>query len=182
MTWSLFLPLVLAALLLYVMVEFTRRGRRALARARETARFRQDAAALGSRIDSLLAHLSERSDAARRGTVPPAELVEELAAAADALQGAEVDASAMAAPAHAIALRDLLAQDVGRAARAVALLRHGCEVAAAGHGRASELEAQTSVKRGHLGLVHAREALAEHVAAAAQIEELRPLSRRARQA
>lgn len=178
MPWNVILPLILVALIIYVAVELTRRARRALALAREAAGFRASALAMSTRIDAILARLAERTDAVRRGTLPPGELTDELAAAAASLDEAAEAARGMPAPPGAGAVREALADDMARGARAVEMILHGCQLAAEGRGRSTELEAQTNVKRGYLNLLHAREALADHAAAAARTEPVRPPLRR----
>jgi hypothetical protein len=51
------------------------------------------------------------------------------------------------------------------------MVDHGCQLAAGVGGRRSELEAQTSIKRGYLNLLHAREALSEHAADVVSLRE-----------
>jgi hypothetical protein len=46
-----------------------------------------------------------------------------------------------------------------RAGRALATVEHGTSIMASARGGARELEAQTSIKRGYLNLIHAREAI-----------------------
>ena len=45
------------------------------------------------------------------------------------------------------------------------MVEHGCTILASPAARQRELEAQTSIKRGYLNLLHAREAIARHAAA-----------------
>ncbi|HEX5466741.1 MAG TPA: hypothetical protein VFW92_08730 [Candidatus Limnocylindrales bacterium] len=179
MAWTVVLPLLLLALLVYVFIEFARRARVALALAREAAGFRAAASGLGHTIDELLGHLAQRTDAVRHGTLPPGELTDELQAAVQTLDQAADTARGFAAPSAAEPLRDELAEDIARGSRAVEMILHGCQLAADGRGRQTELEAQTNVKRGYLNLLHAREALAGHVADAARTQPDRPQVRRA---
>ncbi|MGZ3587107.1 MAG: hypothetical protein ACXVAP_07655, partial [Candidatus Limnocylindrales bacterium] len=67
MNWgAVVLPLVLAALLLYILWYFVRAAGRALARSREVTRFRFEVKSLGAQVDPLLERLAARTDAARR--------------------------------------------------------------------------------------------------------------------
>jgi len=50
------------------------------------------------------------------------------------------------------------------------MVEHGAKILAQARRRGRELEAQTSVKRGYLNLVHAREAIVRHAAAAEELE------------
>ena len=47
------------------------------------------------------------------------------------------------------------------------MVEHGCELTDLGGHREHDPEAQTSIKRGYLNLLHARESIAEQAAAAA---------------
>ena len=53
-------------------------------------------------------------------------------------------------------------QGLERAARALAMVEHGATILAQVRRRGRELEAQTSLKRGYLNLLHAKEALDRH--------------------
>ncbi|MGH2468311.1 MAG: hypothetical protein ACRDGL_11395 [Candidatus Limnocylindrales bacterium] len=179
MPWDIILPLLLVALLAYAFLAFARRARAALVLARQAAGFRAAAAGLGGGVDGLLGHIAKRTDAVRRGTVPPGELTDELRAAVASLDDASAAARELAAPLGAGRLRQDLAEDIARGSRAAEMILHGCILAAEGRGRASELEAQTNVKRGYLNLLHARESLAGHLADAARTAPDRPAIRRA---
>jgi hypothetical protein len=50
------------------------------------------------------------------------------------------------------------------------MVEHGVAILAAVRRGGRELEAQTSIKRGYLNLIHAREAIREHAARAASLE------------
>jgi hypothetical protein len=50
------------------------------------------------------------------------------------------------------------------------MVGHGSKILAQARRRGRELEAQTSVKRGYLNLVHAREAIVRHAAAAEELK------------
>ena len=54
--------------------------------------------------------------------------------------------------------------ELERAERALAMVDHGATILAQVRRRGRELEAQTSIKRGYLNLIHAREAIARHAA------------------
>jgi hypothetical protein len=49
------------------------------------------------------------------------------------------------------------------------MVEHGAKILAQARRRGRELEAQTAVKRGYLNLVHAREAIVRHAAAAEEL-------------
>jgi hypothetical protein len=50
------------------------------------------------------------------------------------------------------------------------MVDHGAGILAQVRRRGRELEAQTSIKRGYLNLIHAREAIVRHAAAAEELE------------
>ena len=73
------------------------------------------------------------------------------------------EARALRGPPAAEAIRDELVAELERADRALAMVDHGATILRRDRpARARELEAQTSIKRGYLNLVHAREAIARH--------------------
>ncbi len=160
--WGVVLPLLLAALLLALLVVFAQRASRALARTREVAGFQREAAELAVRIDASLAALVPRIDAVRRHQLQPQEVEAELDEGLDSLGLYLEEARAIRTPPELSETRDFIAHEIERAVRALEMIRHGVRLAAAGRGRRGELEAQTSIKRGFLGLLHAREAVAEH--------------------
>jgi hypothetical protein len=171
---AIVLPLLLAGLLLYILWYFARAGGKALARSREVTRFRFEAKQIGARVDPILERLAARTDAARRHQIPPEEILTELGDGAQELGEAQAAALALRVPVYALHLRDAVGQDIERAARAIEMIRFGCEQATAGRGRGAELEAQTSVKRGYLNLLHARESLGGHLLEANRLEPLPP--------
>ena len=56
-----------------------------------------------------------------------------------------------------------LVPELERAGRALAMVEHGATILAQVRRRGRELEAQTSLKRGYLNLLHAKEAIDTHV-------------------
>ena len=63
-------------------------------------------------------------------------------------------------------IRDDLVAELERAGRALATVEHGATIMSTIRGGARELEAQTSIKRGYLNLLHAREAIAREASRA----------------
>lgn len=163
-----------AAVALLAAVAFRRVGRLA-ADTHQFDRLKAEAAALdrdlGAAIDPLVACLDE----VRRGSRDPAQAVAELESAGEALRALSRRAAALRAPQ---ALADRAAQiawEVDRAVRAADMAAHG--LAQIGRTRHDAgVEAQTSLKRGTLGLRHAREAVA---ALSAGIARLSPAEVRA---
>ncbi len=162
--WGVVLPLVLAGLLLALLALFAQRASRALARTREVAGFQRDAAELAVRIDRTLGALVPRIEAIRRHQLEAQEVEGELDESLHALALYLEEARAIPTPVELSETREIIAQEIERAARALETIRHGVRLAAASRGRRSELEAQTSIKRGFLGLLHSRDAVAEHSA------------------
>ncbi len=64
-----------------------------------------------------------------------------------------------AARPEAVAIRDDIVAELERAGRALAMVEHGATILAQVRRRGRELEAQTSLKRGYLNLLHAKEAI-----------------------
>ena len=58
-----------------------------------------------------------------------------------------------------------------RAGRALSTVEHGTNILASVRGGARELEAQTSIKRGYLNLIHAREAIARQAILADELKQ-----------
>ena len=77
----------------------------------------------------------------------------------ETLAGLRVEADALAPPAALAPFQARIADEIDRASRAVEVVQHGCALLAATSGRPREMEGETSVKRGYLNLLHAREAL-----------------------
>ena len=67
-----------------------------------------------------------------------------------------------------------------RAHRALEMVEHGTSILGAARRGSRELEAQTSIKRGYLNLLHAREALARHALEAQALEPEQPAQRTGR--
>src|SRR5919112_2015655 len=61
-------------------------------------------------------------------------------------------------------------RELERAQRALEMVEHGTTMLAAARRGPRELEAQTSIKRGYLNLIHAREAFARHALEAQEFQ------------
>jgi hypothetical protein len=171
------LPLLLAAVVALLVVVFLRRANGALARTRELERYGTETADLAERVDAVLKPLTERVDAVRRNQVPAGEIEAELTATMDVLSELLSTAEAVRAPAGAPPPTDLAAQ-IDRAIRAADTVRYGCGLASgAGGRRGKELEAQTSIKRGYLNLLHAREAVSDEATRARAAADVAPRRR-----
>jgi hypothetical protein len=147
-----------------------RRADRIVARTREVGEFREAVGDLVSRIDVSLEGATGQIDAVRHHVLPPAALADTLTAATDAVERYLVEARALTPPPRAFAIRVAIVNDLERAARALAMVEHGATLLVSVRRGNRELEGQTSMKRGYLNLLHAREALARHAALADDLE------------
>jgi hypothetical protein len=139
-----------------------RRAARLVADTRDTQHFRRGVADLAARVDQSLGGVGGRIDAVRRHTAAAEDIAENIAAARDAVARYEVEARALRGPAGANDVRDAIVAELERAARALEMVDHGCAILGAAKVGSRELEAQTSIKRGYLNILHAREAIARH--------------------
>ncbi|MGZ4110717.1 MAG: hypothetical protein ACXVP7_13665 [Actinomycetota bacterium] len=158
--WINLLPiLAFIALVAGLAVVFRRTGT-IVARTREAEGFRSSVRDLAARIDVSLAGASSRIDQVRHHQLTPEAISETLVVASDAVDRYLAEARALHAPASAVEIRDALIAQLERAGRALATVEHGTTIMSTVRGGARELEAQTSIKRGYLNLLHAREAIA----------------------
>lgn len=178
------LPLVAFLTLAAATAVLARRLARALAETREAYLFRRRVADLAARIDASLAGAIERVDAVRRHELEAAEIGPTIDAARDAVRRYAAEAAALGGPEAVAGFRRALVEGLERAERALDFVEHGCGMLAAGSRGGRALEGDTSIKRGYLNLVHAREAIARGAGEAlrwrAEIERrtpFRPLER-----
>ena len=156
------IPVVLFALLAVSFLLVLRRAARVVAETHEMDGFRRTAGDLTARIAASLAGAGERVDAVRRGQMAPDTIGETLDVARDAMERYRAETEALVVPTGYDPLRVRLAEELGRAARALEMIDHGCAtLSAASIGRAREAEGQTAIKRGYLNILHAREAIVE---------------------
>jgi hypothetical protein len=151
--------LVLFVLLAVAFASVLHRAARVVAVTREDETFRRDGAALAERAAAAIGAGTERIDRVRRRNDAPSALDEVLPQLLETLDALRVEAEAMVPPAALAFAGVRIAEEIERAARAVETVRHGCVLLGVGAGRPRELEGETSVKRGYLNLLHAREAL-----------------------
>ena len=152
-------PLVAFALLAVLFALILRRAGRLLRTMREADAFRSAVADLAARIDISLGGVVERIDAVRRHQLPSDAIDENLTAATEAVQRYADEAQALRAPPVLSRQRESLVAELERAGRALETVVHGAELLTTQPGPVRELEAQTSIKRGYLNLIHAREAI-----------------------
>ncbi|HEY7590055.1 MAG TPA: hypothetical protein VH723_03630 [Candidatus Limnocylindrales bacterium] len=168
--WLAILALVALALAILIVA---RRAAKLLLESRDTARFREETADLVARIEQSLSGVGGRIDAVRRQTVPAESIAESIAAAREAVSRYEAEARALHGPGAATEIRDAIAAELERAARALEMVDHGCGIIASAVGGRG-LEGQTSIKRGYLNVLHAREAISRHALRAASLGKREP--------
>jgi hypothetical protein len=163
---AILLPLMAFAALAALVAIVLRRAGRIVARTREVEGFRSAVRDLATRIDTSLEGATSQIDAVRRHQVGPDTIGETITAATDAVDRYAIEARALDGPTAANEIRDDLVAELERASRALAMVEHGTTILSQVRRRGRELEAQTSIKRGYLNLLHAREAIARHAARA----------------
>ena len=164
-------PLLLVALIGVALALFLQRASGALRATRQVERFQQESASLGARLDAVLDVIIQRVDAVRRHETDGATIVDDLASAMAALDQGVTDAMDLRAPAPLVRSREGILAEVAHAQRALAMVQHGCEIASGPRARSRSTEAEISIKRGYLNLLHAREALSGHVADLAEARD-----------
>ena len=131
-------------------------------RARELHQFRGGVRDLAARVDAALESATGRIDAVRHNQAGPEVINQTVVDASEALERYGEEARALKGPRRAQVIRDDFVAELERAARALDMVEHGANMLAASRRGSRELEAQTSIKRGYLNLIHAREAIARH--------------------
>ena len=164
MTPGVLLPAAAFVALVVLFALVLRRTGRVLADTREAEGFRRATQDLATRVEISLGGIADRIDAVRHHRVPPTEIDEDLAVAIDAVGRYAAEAAALGGPTSAATIRDGLRSELERAGRALEMVRHGCAILATSRGIGRDAEAETSLKRGYLNLLHAREAIVAHAA------------------
>jgi len=167
---AVLLPVIAFMALMAGLVVVFRRTERIVARTREVEAFRLAVRDLAARIDVSLDGATGRIDAVRHHVLPPAALAETLTAATEAVERYLEEARALMPPSQATAIRSAIVVDLERAGRALAMVEHGATILVTVRRGNRELEGQTSIKRGYLNLLHAREATARHAALAEDLD------------
>jgi hypothetical protein len=135
---------------------------RIVARTRELEQFRAAAGDLAARVDASLAGAAGQIDAVRRRRVGPDTITDTIVAALDAVDRYTDEAKALRGPRKAMRIRSEMVAELERAQRALGMVDHGISIMVTARRGPRELEAQTSIKRGYLNLIHSREAFARH--------------------
>jgi len=129
-------------------------------RARRDAASGHAAAEIARRAEVLVGELLVTVDEVRRRQIRPEEAASSLAASHDALGRHVSEATALTGGVPWAGNAAALVGDLERAQRAIELVAHGSELLSDMAG-GDWGEGETSVKRGYLNLVHAREAIHE---------------------
>ena len=169
----LLLPLAAFIALAAASVIILRRAGRLIANTREIQGFRSTVRDLDERIGLSLDGAAQRIDAVRRQQLPADGLGDTVGATRDAVTRYAEEARALKGPPEAAAIARDIVSDLDRAKRAIEMVEHGATILASVRRGGRELEAQTSIKRGYLNLIHAREAIARHAARAEVLEPSR---------
>jgi hypothetical protein len=159
MPLPIIVPLMVFAALVGALVVLGRRAGRLLALNRRDDAFKGAVAELADRIDRSLGGVIGRVDAVRRHELEASAIAENLDAARDAISRYADEAQALPPAPGPFDPRDGLTAELSRAGRALEMVAHGCSLLLISGGPTRELEAQTSIKRGYLNLLHAREAI-----------------------
>ena len=165
----LILPLIGFVILLVLFSMVLRRAGRFLAQTRDVERFRRQVGDLGHRVEMSLGEVSKRIDGVRRGTLSADEIGEDLSASLEAVALYAGEAKALRPPIAGKPIQDELVWELERAARALEMVEHGRSIQTSSRAGGRELEAQTSIKRGYLNVLHAREAIARQARAATEL-------------
>ena len=171
MEWAVILPLVAFVAILALLASLIQRAGRIVARSRALDGFRNSVRDLTARIEVSLEGATRRIDGVRRGEAAPGSIGDTLTAATDAVERYLEEARRLEAPDDAGAIREDLIGQLERAGRALGMVEHGTTILAAVRRGSRELEAQTSIKRGYLNLLHAREAILHTVERADQLAD-----------
>ena len=159
---AILLPIMaFIALAAGLVVVFRGTGRIA-ARTREIQQFEAEVKDLAFRADTLLGAAAGQIDAVRHQQAGPEAIGQTVAEATETLERYGEEARGWSGPRRAQGIRDDLVGELERAIRALGMVEHGADMLASARRGSRDLEAQTSIKRGYLNLIHAREAIARH--------------------
>ena len=177
----LILPLLAFVILLALFLLVLRRAGRFIAETRDIERFRRQLGDLATRIETSLGEICTRIDGFRRGQFGADTLADDITASLDAVARYADEARALHPPAEANRIRDEIVAELERAGRALEMVEHGRGIQVSARSAGREIEAQTSIKRGYLNVLHAREAIvhqARVVASMAPADGTNPFQRR----
>jgi hypothetical protein len=156
----LVLPLLAFVILLALFVLVLRRAGRFVAATRDVERFRRQVGDLTGRVEISLGEISARVDAMRRGQLAADAIADDIVASLDGVARYADEARGFHPPADGERIRSEIVAELERAGRALEMVEHGRSIQSSARAGDREIEAQTSIKRGYLNVVHAREAIA----------------------
>lgn len=172
------IALITFVLLAGIVVLAARRAGSALNRTRIAESFRSGTVDLDRRVGQSLGDIATLIDAVRRRESDPELIRDNLVASKDAVQRYAAELGALEGPPVVGPYRQEMTRELERVERALELVDHGCALARSGHWLERGPEADTSIKRGYLNLIHARGSFAEHAATAVRLaEEASPVRR-----
>jgi hypothetical protein len=177
---AILLPVMAFVALVAGLVVVFRGTTRIAARTREAEQFRRLVKDLAARIDASIESATSRIDAVRHQQAPAEVISPTVGAATEAMERYGTEARALRGPEPALAIRDDLIAELERANRALDMVEHGANLLATTRRGSRDLEAQTSIKRGYLNLVHVREAIARQALRADHLEPDQPPRARTR--
>lgn len=165
-------------LLAAVVAVVTRRAGGALYRTRVAEGFRGSTSDLTHRVNQSLGEIAVVIDLARRREADLESIRPSLAAAQDAASRYAAEARSLSGPPSTRADQARMVEELERVERALAMVVHGCSLSLIGDRIERGPEADTSIKRGYLNLLHARESFTEHASAAIREAEVASPARR----
>ncbi len=165
----LVLPLLAFLILLALFVLVLRRAGRFVAATRDVERFRRQVGDLAARVEISLGEITARIDAMRRGQLGADAIADDIVASLDGIGRYADEARGFHPPTDGRRIRDEIIAELERAGRALEMVEHGRSIQVAARAGDREIEAQTSIKRGYLNVVHAREAIAHQAALARRL-------------
>jgi len=177
MNWAIVLPILAFLILAVLFLLFLRRAGRLVAATRDVERFRRQVADLAGRVELSLGEISSRIDALRRGQLDSTAVTGDLTASLEAVDRYSDEGRALRPPHSGGLIRDGIVGELERAKRALEMVEHGVGIQVSARAGSRELESQTAIKRGYLNVLHAREAIAHHAAAAANLAPADPPGR-----
>ena len=170
------LPIMAFIALTAGLVVVFRGSGRIAARNRELQEFKATVKDLTFRVDTLLTAAAGQIDAVRHQQAGPEAIGQTVTDATESLERYSEEARSWSGPRRAQDIRDDLIGELERAIRALGMVEHGADMLTSARRGARDLEAQTSIKRGYLNLIHAREAIARDAVRAEDlaVDDARP--------
>ena len=161
------LPLAAFLALSALFVAILRRASRVFSETRDAMTFRRGVAEISRRAGAAIDSVGQPIDGLRRREIGPDAILGDLEAAQAIIDRCRGEVRALGAPTAMVAIRDALSDELERAGRALDSVEYGRSILTTGARDWRQPEAATSIKRGYLNLLHAREAMERHAASVA---------------